>query len=394
MSEAEGRVRSWVEAARGAGLLDSGRLNEARGGELCYPGSLKRRGGASWLLIRLAGAGTDGLAHGRGKALAVLGPEESRGDFEGELLELEGGRRLLIGPLSHANAEVLRRALPFTAPSSLSGQPVTFGVGDRLGVAGPGHLRLFARREAAPVLAQQSVRELELTGRTYEEVLDAATWAVFQEGFERPWGADGDHLKTEDWVRRALAIGFSMITADVSEFIRKGYAAAGNQEVSSAYAALPEDYRARIEATYLPRRLSLDTGEEISFAPDALARTALVYREAVEHAARLYRAGEAAGRPGNGGGFDFELSVDETGTPTTPVAHAFVALEAAHAGVRLASLRSSSARCAPTPPSRVASGTASRCTPGATSFACFPQWGGSPKGGSTSRPPGPTGWKP
>ncbi len=38
------------------------------------------------------------------------------------------------------------------------------------------------------------------------------------------------------------------------------------------------------------------------------------------------------------GGFDFELSVDETETPTEAVAHAFTALEARAAGIRLTSL--------------------------------------------------------
>src|SRR4030042_883158 len=72
---------------------------------------------------------------------------------------------------------------------------------------------------ASPVPAQQSLRELTLTSRTYEEVLDASTWAVFREGWRDAWGADGDHLKTAEWVRRGLALGDTMITADVSDFI-------------------------------------------------------------------------------------------------------------------------------------------------------------------------------
>jgi hypothetical protein len=47
-----------------------------------------------------------------------------------------------------------------------------------------------------PILAQQSMRELNLTGRTYDDVLSAAVWAVFQEGYKKGYGADGDHLKT------------------------------------------------------------------------------------------------------------------------------------------------------------------------------------------------------
>jgi len=39
---------------------------------------------------------------------------------------------------------------------------------------------------------------LNLTGRTYRDVLNAASWAVFQEGYTRGFGADGDHLKTPE----------------------------------------------------------------------------------------------------------------------------------------------------------------------------------------------------
>ncbi|KKK58548.1 hypothetical protein LCGC14_3043310, partial [marine sediment metagenome] len=56
----------------------------------------------------------------------------------------------------------------------------------------------------------------------------------------------------------------------------------------------------------------------------AVGRDVLIYGRAVEHAQRLYRAGvETRGE----GGFDFELSIDETATPTTPEAHLFIALE-------------------------------------------------------------------
>jgi hypothetical protein len=330
-------AEGWLARARAAGAVGPGGLRPA--GDLLFPDSLKQAGGITYALLRLPEDGRLAAAPAAsGKALGLFAPTEAAlraGGFEGQRLGLGGGARLLIGPLDHANAVALRRALPFTAPSPLAGLELTFGLGDRLGLAGPGQLRALRRFRASPVLAQQSVRELELTGRSYGEVLDAATWAVFQEGFEEPWGADGDHLKTEDWVRRALGIGFTMITADVSDHIRAGQAASTEPEAEQAYAGLPGDYRRRIEESYLRWSLRLDTGTVIRFSPSALRRAALVYREAVEQAARLYRAGvEVRGEAG----FDFELSVDETSGPTTPEDHAFVALEARAAGVRLSSL--------------------------------------------------------
>ncbi len=220
-------VEAWLQRARRAGLagesgVAAGALASSEAQALLYPGSLKETDGAVFLLLKLPGASPDGPAFARNRALGILGSDGWLSRFRGTAVNLAGGTGVgegLIGPLSHANAAALRRALPFTAPSILSGREVTFGVGDRLGVAGPGHLRVMRVYQVFPVLAQQSVRELDLTGRDYEQVLDASTWAVFQEGYDRPWGADGDHLKSEEWVRTALRSGFTMITADVSDYI-------------------------------------------------------------------------------------------------------------------------------------------------------------------------------
>ena len=280
------------------------------------------------------------------RSLAVAGLDGAAAGFEVAEVFRAAGRVLGICPLTHENAERLRRIFPFTAPSPLArtagsgGTPgatpgITFGVGDRLGLAGPGHLRAFRTHAASPVLAQQSVRELTLTGRTFEEVLDCSTWATFQEGFREPWGADGDHLKTGDWVRKALSAGYTMITADVSDHIRAEHAARPASEVRSAWAGLDPALRAEIESRYLSRSFPIGGEKAVRFAEITFKKTVLVYRDAVEHAVRLYRAGleAAAGR-----GFDFELSIDETATPTTPQAHLFVAMEARQKGVVLTSL--------------------------------------------------------
>ena len=68
-------------------------------------------------------------------------------------------------------------------PVAFGRDSFSLGLGDRLGLASPGHLHCLPGTKIRPVLAQQSIRELVLTGRTYEEVLDAASWAVFQEGY-------------------------------------------------------------------------------------------------------------------------------------------------------------------------------------------------------------------
>jgi hypothetical protein len=274
-------------------------------------------------------------AAAEGLRLLVTGPDGAARGFEATERLGSGTELVHVAPANHANAERLRAVLPNAAPSPLASRDTTFGTGDRLGLAGPGHLAAFRRFAASPVLAQQSLRELTLTSRTYEEVLDASTWAVLREGWRDPWGADGDHLKTEEWVRRALAIGYTMITADVSDFIRGEWAGRSDAEALAQWQALDAGLRRGLEERYLGTATSLDAGEAVRFTPPELARTVLVYGEAVEHAARLYRACVAEKGEGR---FDFELSIDETATPTTPQAHVFMAREASRRGVAVSSL--------------------------------------------------------
>ena len=74
---------------------------------------------------------------------------------------------LTVCPLNHENAQALRAHFPFTAPVPVLKSNCSVGVGDRLGIATPGHISVFKRYDAMPVFAQQSIRELNLTGRTY-----------------------------------------------------------------------------------------------------------------------------------------------------------------------------------------------------------------------------------
>ncbi|MHB1319264.1 MAG: tagaturonate epimerase family protein, partial [Anaerolineae bacterium] len=118
------------------------------------------------------------------------------------------------GPLEHGNACRIRKLLPFTTPIRV-GLRKSAGLGDRLGLATPGHVR--AMRHATgivPVYAQQSIREMERTARTPEDVLDDATWGVLQEGWREGFGADADHLKTTEDIDRCVAAGYVMYTFD------------------------------------------------------------------------------------------------------------------------------------------------------------------------------------
>ena len=239
--------------------------------------------------------------------------------FKGE--KIPGGK--LKAPLNHKNAVVLRKAFPFTSPSRVLGQERSFGVGDRLGIAGPGHVQLFEKFDAYPVLAQQSIRELNLTNRTYEDVLDAASFAVFREGFRKAWGADGDHLKTEADVKNALSLGFTMITLDCSEHI--------NNTVTDENAPpLPKNYADK----YLGKEFDIGENVHLSFTEAELKKIAAIYGNAISFATNIYKKFFGK-RKYNA---DFEVSIDETTAATTPLQHYFIAREMADAGVVAATI--------------------------------------------------------
>ena len=242
--------------------------------------------------------------------------------FQGEIFEA-AGKEWTIAEEKHEAAVILREEFPFTAPCSVLKKDRSVGVGDRLGIATPGHLRVFEEYDAYPVLAQQSIRELNLTNRTFDDVLDSATFAVYRENFTRGFGADGDHLKTPEEVAYAIGCGYTMITLDCSEHINNAVSDMSSEEVEKSYKADPA-----LEEKYLGKTFSVGA-YEISFDKESFMRMCLVYNEAIDFAVSIYKEFFT----GKEGILDFEVSIDETATPTAPAQHFYVASELIARGV-------------------------------------------------------------
>src|SRR5256885_8840870 len=94
----------------------------------------------------------------------------------------------------------------------------SFGFGDRLGVATPGHVAALraAGGSILPIFAQQSIREMTRTNRTPQQVMHDALEGARCAGFSGIQGADADHLKTNDDVERTAEAGFTFFTIDPS----------------------------------------------------------------------------------------------------------------------------------------------------------------------------------
>ena len=95
----------------------------------------------------------------------------------------------------------------------------SFGFGDRLGLATPGHIAAVRGTKLAPVFAQQSVRENARTGRTPQQVMDDAKRAVEAAKWDTPWGADADHLKTIEDIPPFVEAGYTFFTVDPGAYV-------------------------------------------------------------------------------------------------------------------------------------------------------------------------------
>ncbi|HTL51391.1 MAG TPA: tagaturonate epimerase family protein [Planctomycetota bacterium] len=273
----------------------------------------------------------------------ALGGEAEKAGFQGKArkVEVQGKSCLLtLCAPDHGNALALRKQFPFLAPQTL-GLKKSFGCGDRLGLATPGHLRAIKGSGFAPILAQQSIREMTRTQRTPNEVMDCATLGVFQEGWRDGFGSDADHLKNFDDVDNTVAAGFTMFTIDPGEHVDNAADTDNADTLQGKVKKLDwkvlDDTAAANEKRYVTGS-AVDLGQGRSIpAVDRTAylRAAAKYGKAVVHTVGMARhiAERKGSRP-----FEIEMSVDETQAITSPFEHYYVASELRRLGVRPVSL--------------------------------------------------------
>lgn len=254
-----------------------------------------------------------------GPQLLIIGEGVVYDEFEGVIQE--NGEKL--APTSHQNRLVLNKYFDYTIPRAFGTEISTLGLGDRLGLAGYGQLQAVKHLHIRPVLAQQSIRELNLTERTFEDVLDAAAFAVYQAGYKKGYGADGDHLKLEKDIEYAIGVGMSMLTLDCSDYIDNEVPDYSIEELEAKYIELiDEPTRAAYEATYLDNDFDIE-GQHIQFNRANLLYNVVQYHKAIEYMIYVFETYvKTVDRS-----IDFEISIDETMTITSPESHFFVANE-------------------------------------------------------------------
>lgn len=217
------------------------------------------------------------------------------------------------------------------------GLQASFGFGDRIGLATPGHVAAMLRcgTGIAPIFPQQSIREMTRTSRTPIQVMNNAMQGALAAGWTGPVGADADHLKTPADIDVTAEVGFTFFTIDPSGFVDQQADNYDNATLSAKF------IQARPWAPwyekYLGKAVSLPTGSRIELNEIACQRAAVKYGRAIAHALELSNhiahVQQSAGRP-----FEIELSVDETDQPTTLAEHFIIAEQCLLGGMKLVSL--------------------------------------------------------
>jgi tagaturonate epimerase len=284
---------------------------------------------------------------GGAKTLGILSAEATPPGFGGSVHRVlaEGVMtNLATCSLTRSNAAALRNTFGHLRPTSL-GLAKSFGCGDRLGLATPGHIRAFRKTcgsenptQIRAILAQQSMRENARTGRDPQSVQDDATWGVFQEGWRAGFAADADHLKTIEDIDLCVEAGYTFFTIDPGAHVDESADELDPETLKSKAEGLPWT-ELEITLPNLLKRLvarPFDLGESATeLNEEQVLRAVVKYGRVIAHTTRLYR--HLSARQGDQP-FDLEMSVDETNSVTSVAEHLYIASELKRLGVQWVSL--------------------------------------------------------
>lgn len=213
----------------------------------------------------------------------------------------------------------------------------SFGFGDRIGTATPGHVEAmkWAGAGIEPIYPQQSIREMTRTQRTATQVMEDALNGAEAAGWTGRVGADADHLKTPEDVDITADAGFTFFTIDPSDDVDQAADDYSESEVRERFEQVRDS--AGWFSGYVGRSVSLSTGTNVELTEEACMRAAVKYGPALARAQKMgqyiRQVHEASGKD-----YEIELSVDETEQPTTLAEHYIIADQCLQSGMKLVSL--------------------------------------------------------
>lgn len=222
---------------------------------------------------------------------------------------------------------------------SVLGLKRSFGFGDRLGLATPGHMDAIIGKPIFGIFAQQSIRELQRTKRQPIEIINAAVNAVESKKWDQPWGADADHLQNREDVFRMANAGYTFYTIDPSDYVNNTADLLSPDVLQDIYQKLISQNKLEssdLLERYLGVSYQITDSMNITFDDKpVLLKAILKYGNALKYAKKMYNwiCEACQNNP-----YEVEISVDETDTPTTPLEHLFIGLELKRMGVKVISL--------------------------------------------------------
>ncbi|MCR9293179.1 MAG: tagaturonate epimerase family protein [bacterium] len=222
-------------------------------------------------------------------------------------------------------------------PCETLGLEPSFGFGDRIGLATPGHVAAMQRsgQGIQPIFPQQSIREMTRTARSAEQVMQDALSGARAAGWQGKIGADADHLKTPQDVDVTAAAGFTFFTIDPSDRVDQKADDYSSSELREKFEATRDT--APWFSQYLNQEIQLSTGTRVVLDEQACMRATVKYGLAIQRAIELgeyiRQLHEQAGKD-----YEIELSVDETDQPTTLAEHYIIADQCLQHGMKLVSL--------------------------------------------------------
>ena len=215
----------------------------------------------------------------------------------------------------------------------------SFGLGDRIGLANPGHIRSLGKGNFKPILAQQSIRELTRTQRKPEEVINAAVFAVLQEGYKDGFGADADHLKTTDDIDLMLDAGFKMFTFDPGEHVDNNADNYSEKDLEKIVGGLNwidlSDTLEQARKRYANREFKISSDLTLNVSGADCLRAYAKYGKAIAHIRKMYNHLLSKISEDK---FVVEASVDETESVTSLFEHFFFANELTRLNISFSSL--------------------------------------------------------
>ncbi len=285
------------------------------------------------------------------------------GDDAALLTAQEGGQRRLITlsmahhdrplprqPLGELHREKVRFDILDVDPTLLGQLPdvlpwlraranpgkCAMGLGDRLGIASPAHVRAVEKSDLFPYLALQSPAELASSGRQWSDVMGDSCFGVLREGYRSGFGADADQLTSEAEVEAAAAAGFVRFTLNLTGEVAS-VQGLDRQALSHRFVQVEQEVPGADQwrKRYLGRGFELSLGftrQTVMFDERTFLVTMVQYAPVWQRFTELVAHVQSCtrGRP-----FEVELALFATDEQTTPEAHLFLALEATERGLPL-----------------------------------------------------------